>query len=391
MPALTDPRLYEEGDPHTVWRALREHSPVWWHAHPGYPPAFWAVTGYEPGLRVLTDWRRFSSAQGTSLRPDVRKPYPGAGRMLALSDPPRHDILRKAIAGLFSRRAVSSLESSARSVIRSLWSQAKEAGGCDFVTDVAAVVPFAVSADLLGISPEDSAMVTAAAEKSSLEVTGADAQAAHYQVLQYFAQALEDRRRQPGDDLVSAFVRAQANGTGISDEEIILSCDNVVVAVGDTVRLAAAGSLLALLEHPDQYRALRSGAVDVRRAVDELLRWTCPTAHLLRTAVVDTALGGALIRAGDTVTVWLPSVNRDEAVFEAGDTLALDRRTNRHAAFGYGVHLCLGAALARLILRALLAELSEDSAEISLAGCPRRLPSYILFGLTSLPVEIRAR
>lgn len=394
LPALTNPRLYEEGDPHTVWRALRHHAPVFRHHHDDHPPAFWAVTGYEPGLQALTDWRRFSSTQGTFLRPDLSGPYPGAGTMLALADPPQHDVLRRAIAGLFTPLAIASYEARARSVVRALWARARESGGCDFVTDVAAPIPLAVTAELLAIAPEDVGEIAeatgATAKGSSLDLTSAEAQEGHFRVLLYYADVLEKRRRDPGHDLVSAFVRAQAAGMAISDEEIILTCDNVVVAAAETTQQAASAGMLALLEHPDEWRSVRSGQVDCRRAADELLRWTSPVAHLMRTVVADTTLGGVPLRAGDAVAVWLPSLNRDEATFADGDRLVLDRYPNPHLAFGHGVHFCIGAALARMILRVILEEVGRDGPEIAVDGPPQRLGSYIINGLTSLPMSIGA-
>jgi cytochrome P450 len=365
---------------------------VAWHDHPDHPPAFWSVTNHRFGLEVLTDWRTYSSAGGTSLRPDLGARYPGAGTMLVLTDPPRHDVLRKAVAGLFTPRAVAAHEARTREVIRTLWARATQAGGCDFATDVAAHIPLAVTAELLAVAPEDAAILAeateAAGECSSLDLASAEAQMAHYQVLEYYADALEQRRHRPGNDLVSAFVRARQAGMDISDDEIILACDNVVVAAAETTRQAATTGLHALLEHPDQWAALRSGRIDHRLAVEELLRWTCPIAHLLRTAVTDTTLGGAPVQAGDAVVVWLPSMNRDEAVFPDGDRLVLDRPVGHHTSFGHGVHFCLGAALSRLVLRVMLQELGRDRATVAPAGPPRRLASYIVNGLASLPLTI---
>lgn len=389
---LTDPQLYATGDPHPLWRALRREQPVRWH-QPADGSGFWAVTGYEPGLRVLQEWQIFSSAQGTMLRRDLSQPFPGAGKMLALTDPPHHTVLRRAVGRLFTPRSLARLEDKARSIVRPLVAQAVAAGHCDFAQDVAARIPLALAADLLGVPVEDvSKIADATARISSRDQDdgGLDAQIAHLELLDYYSQVMESRRADPGDDLMSALVVAQADGAGLTDEEAILTCDNVIVAVGDTTRAAAAGGMLALLEHPDQWAALKAGQVDPARAVDEILRWAPPATHLLRTAVQDTVLDGQHIAAGDPVTVWIPSLNRDESVFGDGDAFRLDRTPNRHLTFGGGVHFCLGAALARLVLRVLLDELVTGTGDIALAGEPRRLASYTVGGLAALPLRLTA-
>ncbi|MFJ9339890.1 cytochrome P450 [Streptomyces sp. NPDC101733] len=389
---LTDPLLYSTGDPHPLWRAMRREQPVQWH-QPSDASGFWAVTGYEPGLRVLQEWQVFSSEQGTMLRRDLTQPYPGAGKMLALTDPPHHSVLRRAVARLFTPRSLARLEDKAREIVRPLVATAVAAGHCDFAVDVAARIPLALAADLLGVPVEDVGMIAAATARISSrdqDDGGLDARIAHLELLDYYSRIMASRRADPGDDLMSALVTAQADGVGLTDEEALLTCDNVIVAVGDTTRAAAAGGMLALLEHPGQWAALKTGRVDPARAVDEILRWSPPATHLLRTAVQDTVLAGQRIAAGDPVTVWIPSLNRDESVFGDADVFRLDRTPNRHLTFGGGVHFCLGAALARLVLRVLLEELVAGTGDIALAGEPRRLASYTVGGLAALPVRLTA-
>ena len=190
---------------------------------------------------------------------------------------------------------------------------------------------------------------------------------------------------------MSALTTAQAQGIDITDEQIILTCDNVIAATTETIGLASGTGMLALLENPDQWRSLAAEAVSLHSAADEFLRWSAPATHNLRTAVADTELAGTKIMAGDPVVVWLPALNRDPTVFHDPHRFDLNRKPNRHLAFGAGVHFCLGAALSRLIIRTLLRELVTHVAEFKLAGPPTRLPSYILGGLTSLPLSVRAR
>ncbi|MEU7556600.1 cytochrome P450 [Streptomyces sp. NPDC044571] len=389
--SLTDPQLYSRGDPHAVWRRLRRESPVSWHEY-GDHGGYWAVTTHAAGLEVLTDWERFTSTKGIFLRPNFKDPYPGAGKMMALSDPPRHDMLRKAIMGLFTVRAIAAMEERTREVVRGVLRTVVETGSCDFVKDIAARIPLAVSAELLSLSMDDVEMlakVTAEAAENSTDIDGIEAQLAHFEILRHYSEIIEVKRREPGGDLVSALVGAQARGLDITDEEIVLTCDNVIVAANETTRQAVGAGMLALLESPAQWAALRAGDVRLKTAAEEFLRWTAPVTHILRTAQQDTALDGVRIAAGDAVTVWLPSLNRDEAVFDEPDRFLLDRTPNHHVAFGGGGHFCIGANLARLTIKVMLDELARLPAEIEIGGRPERIASHILGGLTSLPLTFR--
>jgi cytochrome P450 len=391
--SLTDPQLHASGEQHDVWRELRSRCPVSWHERDGEDP-FWSVTGYDLGAEVLGDWRRFSSSAGTLLRRRRSEPYPGAGRMLVQTDPPRHDRLRRAVMAPFTLRAIAALEGRAREVTRTLFARASAAGTCDFVTDVAAIVPLAVSADLLDIEPgrvQGIAEATATIASTISDIDGADAQAAHFTVLDYYAGVLEGDLPAADGGLLSSLKGAQRDGLDLTDEEILLTCDNVVVAASETTQNVLSNGLLALLADPARWRFFAAGKDAARIAAEELVRWGTPVTHNLRTATTDTVLGGMDIAAGDAVAVWLPAVNRDERAFSEPGQLRLDRRPNRHLAFGIGVHFCLGAALARMIVRVVFEELARSGAVIELDGEPRRLHSYHLNGLASLPVRVRAR
>jgi cytochrome P450 len=394
LPSLTDPDLYEHGDPYAVWAVLRRESPVSWHESEKQS-GYWAVTTYEPGLRVLTDWREFTSAKGVILRSNMDSPYPGAGRMLGMSDPPLHDRLRRPIAALFSVRAIAALADRTRGIVRDLLAAAVAAGECDFVSDVAAQVPLAVAGELLCIADHEVdglARAIAQGADHTTDIDGAAAQQAHFTILKHYARVAANRRENPGRDLVSALIQAQADGVDITDAEIIVSCDNILGAASETTRHAASVGLLTMLERPDQWRALRSGRVPIRNATEEILRWTAPVTHMLRVAKVDTVLDGVPIRAGDPLTVWIASMNRDEAVFDRAGEFLLDRPPSRYmTAFGGGAHYCLGAGLARLIIGTLLEQLSTLDAEIAPAGPARRIPSHVVGGLAKLPLAFRRR
>lgn len=390
VPDLTDPRLYSHGNPHAVWRRLRPEHPVFWHERPG-KSGFWAVIAHEPAQRVLTDWRNFTSTRGTVLRHDLTAPYPGAGRMLVSLDPPRHNHHRKALAALFAPRAIAGLEGRSRDAIRSLLTAAVSAGYCDFVSDIAGRLPLAVVAGLLGIHADDLELLSSATTQVGQradDIEGSASQEAHRAIMQYYLKVLELRRRQPRNDLVSALIAAQRDGLDLTDEELILTCDNVVVAASQTTKNAAATGLLAILDRPGQWQALRRGQFDLSSAVEEVLRWTAPATHVLRVATADLTLNGTALEEGDAVAVWIAAANRDERVFEDANELRLDRDVNPHLTFGAGVHFCLGARVARLTLRLLFEELIDRTNEITVTGEARRVGSWASGGLSTLPLRI---
>ncbi|MFD1832892.1 cytochrome P450 [Streptomyces desertarenae] len=383
---LLDPTLYSEGNPHEIWRTMREAGPV--HRQvAGTGSEHWAVVGHSVGKEVLHDWKVFTSTRGVLLRPDDNAaPYPGAGKMPVLTDPPRHTDLRRAVAQMFTPRAVEKLGALAREVAGSLLAGLRARGGGDFATDVAMRFPLAVQAQILGIPAEDVPLILDATRRSVDE--SEHGSFGHHDVMTYFLQALGTERGEAGQNLIDTLLAARAGGLSLSDEEIVLTCDNIVVAASQTVQHAVNGGLLALLDHPAAWQALREGRVGVGTAVDELLRWTAPATHVMRTAVRDTELAGTTIRAGEAVAVWISSANRDAAVFDRPEELVLDRSPNPHLSLGGGMHFCLGAALVRVLMRALLVELSTADTSLALASPPVWHSTWAVNGLRSLPVEV---
>jgi cytochrome P450 len=175
----------------------------------------------------------------------------------------------------------------------------------------------------------------------------------------------------------------------LTDEEIVFNCNGVLAGANETTRYSTAGGVLALAENPDQWRALRAGGeAAIPAAVEEILRWTVPGVHVLRTATRPATVGGVPIGVGDRVTIWNVSANRDEAVFADADRFLVDRSPNRHITFGAGRHLCLGARLARLELAAFLSELLDRVEKIELRGKPRYNASNFTWGLRELPLRL---
>ncbi|MFK4149109.1 cytochrome P450 [Streptomyces sp. NPDC004065] len=385
---LVDGETYRHGNPFALWRWMRENAPVARH-RPGVFPAFWSLTRYDEVKQVLRDAGTFSSSSGILLRPLAHGEDPGSNRTLALSDAPRHQALRGAVAGWFAprnlRRLSDFLDSAAYSAVRS----AVEAGRIDFVGDVAAKLPVEVVCSFLGIPDEDRPSIVEWSTEAFCAGTAEERSIAHLQILDYFADLVERRRAAPGEDLVSVLATLTYEGEPLPLDEVVLNCDNLLVGGTENVRLAMSGGMLALLERPDQLVLLRADFDKVvNTAIDEILRWTSSATHIMRRATRDVELGGQRIRRGELVVCWLTSANRDAAHLTDPDVFDIRRSPNRHLALGAGPHYCVGTQLARLEIRAVLREFLAQVGDITLDGEPEYLDSIVVNGLRSLPLRL---
>jgi cytochrome P450 len=386
---LADPRLYEIGDPVSAWAYLRTHSPVYWNRDSN-GGGFWAVTRYGDAVEVYKNTRSFSSQRGMRLGTEEGAASAAAGRMLIVTDPPRHAKIRQAMNAAFTPRMVARLETTMRQTMHDLLAAAVARRELDFVTEIAATLPVSVISDMMGVPREDWPLMVRLTS-TAFGSTGAsemEKRQAHADIFLYYAELVERRRAEPGDDIVSALTKAVVDGQALTDEEIILNCDGLIIGGNETTRHASAAGMLAFIEKPEAWARLADDPSLLDSAVEEVLRWTAPGLHVLRTAVEDVRVGGQLIRAGDAVTIWNPSANRDEDAFPCADEFDVSRTPNRHLTFGIGEHYCIGGALARLELRVLLEETLEHVESIELAGPVQRLRSNFMWGLTHMPIHI---
>ncbi len=204
----------------------------------------------------------------------------------------------------------------------------------------------------------------------------------------YFETVAADRRAQPGGDLASLIANATPHGAPMPHYELISFFILMVTAGHDTAALALSGGLEALLAHPDQFARLRAQPELLDSAIEEMLRWTTPVRHFMRTAICDMEINGQSIQSGEALALFFHSGNRDEAVFEQADRFMIDRKSNPHIAFGRGPHICMGLHLARMEMRALLSELLRRTEQIVPAGRPRRIQSAFMGGVGSLPIRL---
>jgi cytochrome P450 len=383
---LVDPDLHATDDPHELWRWMREHSPV--HRHPQTDlPAFWSLTRYEDVRAVYRDPATFSSARGVLLRPVDHGDDPGGGLTLALTDPPRHKQLRSLVAAWFTERTARGLEDSIRTAVRATLRKATERPEFDFVHDVAGRLSIYVICHLLGVPDSDHEAVFTWTNEAYAAHTPL---ASQQELMEYFGELMYQRMEEPADDIVSALANGLPAGDLLTEEEILLNCENLIGAT-ENGRLAIAGGVLATLGHPEQWERLRADRSLLPSAVEEMLRWTSSATHSMRSTTRETEIRGQRIPAGEWVVLWVPSANRDEAVFADPYRFDVGRAPNRHLALGIGEHFCLGATMARTQMRVLLTELLDLPGEIELCGPVERVRSTAVSGPERLPLRVAAR
>jgi cytochrome P450 len=387
---LTDPNLYSHGDPYAQWRWLREHDPVHWHP-PGELPGFWALTTYDDARAVYRDPATFSSAGGILLRPENYGDDPGGGRTLALTDPPHHRQLRAVVDDWFSPRSVRALEAKMRDVVRDVIIRALDRERCDFVTDIAARIPLYVICTMMGVPSSEWEQLFTLTNEAFGAGDAPERRLAHLEILQYFESLVNERAKSPDDDIVSVLATAQIDGRKLTLDEIILNCDNLLVGGTENTRIAASGGMLAFLRRPDQWQALSTEPALLPSAVEEVLRWTSTATHIMRTATRPVTVRDRRIEAGERVTLWNPSVNRDESVFDDAESFSVYRKPNRHLALGTGEHFCLGGTLGRAELGLLYEELLRHTERIELDGTPVMLSSIVVNGPEHVPVRLVPR
>jgi cytochrome P450 len=387
---LADPRTHAENELGELWRYLRSEHPVFWHAPAGSAPGFWVLTRYDDIVSVYRDAGRFSSERGNVLASLLTGGDSAGGRMMAVTDGPRHSAMRKLLSGAFVPRFLDIVAEQVHAATRRLLVEAAHRGQCDFARDVAAHIPLATICELLGVPPEDRQFLLrlTSAALSSAEPTQSAAEVwlARNEILLYFTGLARARRDTPHADVVSLLATHRVDGEYLTMDEVILNCYSLILGGDETTRLSMVGAAAALIDHPRQWDALRRGAVDTAKAVEEVLRWATPAMHAGRTATEDVVIRGQRIRAGEIVTLWNTSANRDERVFRDAAVLDFGRSPNRHLAFGYGAHFCLGAALARIEIGALLDGLRSVVSVLAPSGDRRRIFSNFLSGYGSLPV-----
>ncbi|WP_420081615.1 cytochrome P450 [Streptomyces sp. JL4002] len=392
---LLDPGPFGRNDFWSAFSWLRANSPVHWHPEPGSEDGgFWALTKHRDIMKAYADSDTFISGRGMRLGSDPAAVAAVTQRMLIVSDVPHHTRLKRALQQAFGPQQMPRLEALVEQVVGELVTESAEHEELDFI-DLAKQLPNRVVCAVLGIPRADWAWIGALTTDAFDSPDEAVRSSAHSEIFLYFIELLAERRARPGDDLVSQIAHDTLVDEGdgserpLSDHEIVFNLNGVLSGANETTRYSAAGAVHMFAEHPDQWRLLRAlGPDGIAPAVEEVLRWTTPGVHALRTAAHDTEINGIPVAAGARVTLWNVSANRDEEVFADPHAFRVDRRPNRHVAFGHGRHLCLGARLARFELGALLSEMLAVLDGFELAGPVSFNSSNFTWGINSLPVRL---
>jgi cytochrome P450 len=404
---LTDLDMWAREVPYEQFARLRREAPVAWSDEPAGGPGFWSVVRYDDIVTASRDTRTFSSSRGVSFEEPTDDDM-AARRTIIDTDPPAHTKLRKILSGGFTQRAVAVYEHFVASLTEQVLDAGLTAEPFDFVDAVAKEVPIRVLARIMGLPAEDLPLfidlgdrLIANTDPDITDVVWGRDDTDAYRLFPFRSPygkqlwdlgrtIVRDRLTAPGDDLLSTLLRAEVDGERLSATDLDNFFSIMVVAGNETTRIAIAQGVLAFCEHPEQWNRLRADPALLEPATEEVLRWTCPTHFMRRTAAADTELGGVSIKAGDKVVLWYVSGNRDDAEFSDPDTFDIARSPNRHLSFGRGgPHLCLGAHVARLEIRVVLAALARRVGAFELAGQPRRIRSNFTNGLKELPVRIR--
>jgi len=390
---LLDLTPFEEGADDEVFRVLRDHDPLHWNDEPG-GPGFWSVTRYTDVKAVASDHEVFTAVEGTQIQ--SRRAEGEGERSIHHLDPPRHSQLRRIVVPHVRPARIRSLEPDIVAVIDDLLDDAAGSGEFDFVGRIAAQLPLVMIGRLLGAPVEDCPHLLRwtnqmASEDPDYSAGPQTAVQARDEVFGYFRDLEAQRRACPVDDLVSVLTAAQIDGTPLNRGQLDAYYLILMVAGNETTRNLLSGAMVTLNDHPDQWSLIRREPERMPALVEELVRWVSPVLSMRRTARRDLALHDRTIRAGEKVVMWYCSANRDERVFRDAGRFVADRAPNDHMGFGWGVHACLGAHLARLETRLFLKRLIERDLRVDLRGEPARLRSNFFRGIKRLPVSISER
>ena len=408
---IVDPKAYADGrrvDEAFAW--LRREAPLAQVQPEGYD-ALWPVTRHADILEI----ERQSSLFRNGIRPPTLTSIEGLKqstapefdiRTLVQMDDPDHGAYRRLTQPWFLPQNIARLEHRMRDIARkTIGGMLAHGTSCDFVRDVALLYPLRVLMEILGVPEADEARMlkltqelfgasdpdmnrdrTIVSGGSSMELM----RNTLIEFMIYFLQIIEDRRTSPQDDLASAIANGEVNGAPLGPAEAMGYYVLVATAGHDTTSNTTATGMWALAERPELFRRLKNDPSLIQGLVEESIRWATPVKHFMRTASADAVVAGQKIARGDWLMLCYPSGNRDEAVFDDPFRFDITRTPNRHLAFGYGAHLCIGQHLARMEMRIFWQELLPLLAEVELDGTPLLSEANFVCGPKRVPLRFKA-
>jgi pimeloyl-[acyl-carrier protein] synthase len=408
MEDLYDPRdVSFQADPYPTYARMRSEAPVYmryFDRPDGSHVPIWALTRWEDCVAVLRD-PRFSAEKPADMLPlpeanapkEEQPPLLRAFNALMLfRDPPDHTRLRNLVGKAFTPRTVRSLRPRIERLVDELVVPGAKDGGMDLIRALAVPLPIIVIAELLGVPVGDRERLKVWSDHAAMLLDGtlrndhlAVALPSFVELVDYLTATIEKRRSAPRDDLISGLVAAQEAGDALDDDEVVATCALILGAGHETTTNLIGNGMLALLRDAPAWARLTREPELLPSAVEELLRFDSPVQVTSRIAKETVMIGGYQIPPGVEVKTLIGAANRDPEHFPDPDRLVLDRRDNRHLAFGHGAHFCLGAPLARLEAQIAIGALACRYPGMKLeSDAPPMRPGFVLRGRTALPVRL---
>jgi cytochrome P450 len=387
---------------HGLFDYLREHDPVAWVEHPDYNP-FWSLTKYDDIKFVGSNNDRFLSAPRTVLMPveyeeALLEQFGTRNGLETLihMDRPKHLKLRRVTKEWFLPRSIQKLDAEVQAMCKEYVDKMQDMGGeCDFVKDIALLYPLRIIMSILGLPRESEATML----KLTQEIFGSedpdlqrtDLESADMGTLMefgaYFNEVIEDRKKNPQDDLATVLANADVDGAPMDPMDQMSYFIIAASAGHDTTSGVLGAGMKSLLEQPEQLQMWRDNPDLDDSASKELMRWVSPVRHMVRTATDDYELRGKQIKAGDNIALWFPAANRDPEVIANPNVLDITRDPKTHLAFGHGSHMCLGQHLAVMEVARFYRELLPRLKSIEMSEEPTWVHANFVGGLKSMPVR----
>ncbi|SFA75407.1 Cytochrome P450 [Collimonas sp. OK607] len=393
---LADPDFWMRDDFHGALALLRKEQPISWHEHPESGKGFWALLDYEDIAEVDKDWERFCSKHGVRVYNDAgTKIRPGTGALIEL-DPPDHTVNRKRVSKAFMPRQVGRMEEYVREQARRLVSQFSDGQEIDFVNDLAAILPFEIISDLVGIDPADRPRLLELSQigrsEQELEYVGKPEipQQAVMEMREYGINLAAKRLLDPKEDLISELAQVRVDGKQLDKEELGGYFGLMIAAGSGTTKAALSHGMLAFSQFPEQRRLFNSDPVLYERTMaDEVIRWATPIKHQGRVLTRDIEFKGVQMKEGQKIGMWFIASNRDPRLFKDPFNFDITRDPNQHQSFGAGgPHFCMGANIARREIWMLFQELFARFPNAQAISDPIRERSLQSNGFKHLQVRL---
>jgi cytochrome P450 family 130 len=359
-----------------IYREMRDDHPVYHDPDQG----FYALTRFADVWAAAADHETFSSrvAEANELLPQ-----------LIYMDPPRQTALRKLVSRVFTPRRVASMEADISACIDRLIDHIAAKGSCEFQHEYAAVIPSVVVGGMIGLDEQYLAPMRTWTEAFIGLTDDGNAMNAAVSIYTAFAELLEERRRQPREDMMTALLSAEIDGEKLTDEELLGFCLLLILGGNDTTASMIGSGTVLLMQHPEQLDQLRRDPSLWPSAVEEINRIEAPTQALPRTTTRNVELHGVHIPAGSRVLLVWGAANHDEREFGEPERFDVTRRAQRHASFGHGVHFCMGSGLARLETRLAFEKWFTRFSTCELVEEPKRMTSTWARAFESIPLRVK--